>query len=295
MRRTILPSVIACSLACATAWPQGALAAAASTSMASHAGAAESVPDPADEERVGRVFVDADGLGEAGPVLAGRSTKVAEDALKAESVRLTDAPAGPELRITLSFRDAGGYEASYEIVYDNEVIDDGTGGFECQLCTEDELIEKVEALAKQVSPKLVVPKDPEPEETDGGGIEPEGGGGQEGSGGSGPVDNGEVTEPNRGLRAGGITLVVTGGLAAVSGIVLLVRKPTLVTEDDPTGDVLDTRPMGGIVLGGALVLMGVGGALWGVYAKQKKAQGKSVALSPWLGPGTGGLGVSGRF
>ncbi len=295
MRRTILPTVIACSLACATAWPQGALAAAASTSAASGAEATESVPDP-DEERVGRVFVEADGLGEAGPVLAGRSTKVAEEALTAESVTLTDAPAGPELRITLSFRDAGGYQASYEIVYDNEVIEDGTGGFECQLCTEDELIEKVEALAKQVSPKLVVPKEPEPEGEGGGGIEPNGGGGESNT--TQPPDDGEVDPPSKGLRAGGIALVVTGGLVAVGGVVLLVLPPSEV--DEPSGDqqVVNTRPLGGLALGGGLVLAAVGATMWGIYAKRKKDSGakeKSVVVVPWLDRGAAGVGVTGRF
>lgn len=304
MRCFALPSILACSLALA-AVPQGALAAAPSKGKAAHKkkgkkpaddGGAE-VPEPAagDAERVGRVFIDADGLGDAGPVLAGRTTRLVEGAFEAEKVTLTDAPAGPELRVTLSYRDSGGYQVAYEIDYNGAAIEDGSGSFECQLCTEDELIEKVEALARQVAPKMMVPKkpeeDPKPEDKPDPEIVPDNGGAQA------PVVD---EDPGKLRRMGkaGVGFLVVGGLTTVSGIVLAaITPPELEIEPAGVPEVRGTRQAGYGVLAGGVVMVVVGAVLLGVDRKRAKrrASQANVSLDPWFHRDGGGLGVSGRF
>ncbi|MCX4240017.1 hypothetical protein [Paraliomyxa miuraensis] len=308
MRASSLPTVVVCSLALALGLPVGGASAfAPGKSKKGDAAAkdpvrdsgADPVSEPAKVDgapRQGRLFVDADALGEGGPVLAGRAMKVGLAGLESQAVTITDAPAGPELRVVLSLRDAGGYRVEYEIVYDGDVIKDGTGGFDCQLCTEDELVEKVEALAVQVAPKLVVPK-PEPEPGPGPGpkIEPDPGPDPEG-----PKDPIEDVEPGGlgGKGKAGVALVVMGSLGVGTGVPLLIRKPT-ISEDDPTR--LDTtRPVGGGVLGLGAVLVVVGAVLLASDRKQAKAKqaskGKATAVvHPWVGIDRGGIGLTGRF
>lgn len=314
MRCFALSSILACSLVLATV-PQGALAAAptkaktAKKKKGKDPGAespAGEVPEPGpgDSQRVGRIFIDANGLGDAGPVLAGRTTRVAEGAFEAESVKLTDAPAGPELRVTLRFRDSGGYQAEYEIVYDGDVIEDGSGSFECQLCTEDELVEKVEALARQVAPKMMVPKEPEEEPDPKEDPDPKGD-----PDGKGPQDPIGDENPGRLEKMGkaGVGLLVVGGLASVAGVVLLARHSTGFEAGDPNADkILSTHQPGGGVLGGGLGLVIVGAVLLGIDRKRaKKNQSTSdssgpspkveASVHPWFGGRGGGLGVTGRF
>lgn len=308
-------SVLACSLAFALGLPGSALAAAPGKSKSSKStkDPADAGADPGDPSvpppehdgppRIGRVFVDADGIGAGGPVVAGRAMRAAEGGLVAQAVTITDAPAGPELRVKLSERDAGGYRVEYEIIYDGKTITNGTGGFDCQLCTEDELIEKVEALAIQVAPKLVVPRaevGPGPGPGPGPDVkDPDDGGGSDTGGGSDPIVD---EDPNAlGVKGkAGIGLLVVGGLGVISGVVLVVLPPL---EEFPTGHenaayVKSTRPPGWGVLGVGVGAAVVGAVLLGLDRKQAKrrAAGKAEArVHPWLGPDGAGVGVVGRF
>jgi len=316
MRPTPLRSVLACSLALALGVPSSsALAAAPSKSSKSKPGKSgkgdddvaekdsgdSKVPPPPGDgpPRIGRLYVDADGLGSAGPVIAGRAMRAGTTGLQGQSVEITDAPAGPELRIKLSVRDAGGYRVEYEIIYDGKTTKDGTGGFDCQLCTEDELVEKVEALAIQVAPKLFVPEpESDPDPTDPDVTDPD----ERGNGNGGHSDPDPITDedPNalRGMGKAGIGLLVVGGLGAITGVSLLVVKPKGFPVGDQADKVRSTHPPGWVVLGvgaGALV---VGAVLLGVdrkRAKKRAANKAGALLHPWLGPQGAGLGVVGRF
>lgn len=316
--RVISRSVLACSLAFALGLPGSALAAAPSKSKSSKPTTAakgeETVKDPGDPSvppvthdgapRIGRVWVDAEGIGAGGPVVAGRAMRAGRGGLESQAVTITDAPAGPELRVKLSERDAGGYRVEYEIIYDGKTIKNGTGGFDCQLCTEDELIEKVEALAVQVAPKMVVPQaeadpgpgpgpGPGPDEKDPDEKDPDE------IGGSDPiVDENPNALGTKGKA--GIGLLVVGGLGVLTGVVLVVLPPL---EEFPTGHenaayIKSTRPPGWGVLGGGVAAAVVGAVLLGLDRKQAKrrAAGKTEArVHPWFGPNGAGVGVVGRF
>lgn len=309
MRALALPSILACSLALATV-PHSALAAAPSKGKSTKkkgkgkpaveqpaGGGGSDVPEPdaGASERVGRVFIDANGLGDAGPVLAGRMTRVAEGAFKAESVTLTDAPAGPELQVTLAYRDDGGYAVRYEIVYDGDVVEDGSGSFDCQLCTEDELVEKVEALARQVAPKMMVPQ--EPEEVPDVVIPPDDGGSDTGE----PTDPTQDEDPGKLTKMGkaGVGLLVSGGISTIAGIVLVaVPRPEPAIEINGVPRVGATREVGYGALGVGVALVVTGAVLVGIdrkRAKRRAAQSASVSVRPWFQPDGAGLGVSGRF
>ncbi|MCA9708826.1 MAG: hypothetical protein KDK70_23480 [Myxococcales bacterium] len=217
----------------------------------------------------------------------------------------TDAPAGPELRVEIRYRDSGGYQVEYEIVYDGDTVDDGRGSFECQLCTEDELIEKVEALAKQVAPKMVVPQE------DDGPLDPEIDIGPEVDGGNGGHGTGDPTggdeEPGKlqGMGKAGIGLLVVGGAAAITGVGLLIRgeKPYDVDNEKAT-NLATTVPHGAGLLAGGGALLIVGAVLLGIDRKRAKERRAAAArskgapeavLHPWLSPQGGGVGVTGRF
>ena len=303
MRASPFHSIVACSLVLALGLPSGASAFAPSKKgeASTKDGSADPVPEPASVDgppRVGRIYVDADALGDAGPVLAGRAMKVAEDGLQGQAVKITDAPAGPELRVVLSLRDSGGYRVEYEIVYDGEIVRDGTGGFDCQLCTEDELVEKVEALAVQVAPKLVVPE-PEVEQDLGPGdvTDPHGGGTGDDGGGGGTQD--PIRDEETGVlgKRGkiGVALLVVGVVGAGASVPFVVREPTEL-EDDPTR-VRNSRPLGGAALGAGMAVAVVGAVLLALdlRASKNKRSESAAVVHPWVGVGSGGLGVVGRF
>lgn len=295
MRSLGLRSVLVCSLALPVGLPARAWA---STSVvAPHAMvAAGTVPDA---PRTGRVYVDATALGEVGPLLAGEATKRAGACLVTEGVTFTDSPAGPELRIMITPGETTGYSIAYEIVYDGKVVEDGSGASDCQLCTEDELLDRVDAIATEQAPKMVEPApevevvDPDPDP------DPD------------PVQDDEP-KPMGGMGKAGIGLLVAGGLSVVAGTVLVIRKPENFPAGDPNADKIETtRPTGGILLGGGVALAVTGAVLLALDIKRRKrAQddaGPSVAepspaqarmrprLSPWLSPQGAGLGVFGRF
>lgn len=329
MRSTPFRSLLAGSLVLALGLPGGALAAPGSKSKSAKSakgdGAAKdpgkgavtekdpgdpSVPPPANDgpPRIGRVFVDASGLGDAGPVIGGRATLIGKGALQDQGVTHTDAPAGPELQVTLKERDAGGYRVDYVIVYDGKPTKNGSGGFDCQLCTEDELVEKVEALVIQVAPKMVVPKDePDQGTGDGGGDvkDPDDGNG----GGSGHGNDPDpITDEDpgrlRGMGKAGVGLLVVGGIGAITGITLVVLPPTSFPTGDPNAaNLRTTRPPGFGVLGGGVAVLVVGAVLLGLDRKQAKrraaaglpAKRSQALVHPWLGPEGAGVGVVGRF
>jgi hypothetical protein len=323
MRSTPFRSVLAGSLVLALGLPGGAVAAAPGSKSKSKSSKGEavakdpgkgsqtekdpgdpSVPPPEHEgpPRVGRVFVDAGGLGDAGPVIGGRATLVGKGALQGQGVGHTDAPAGPELQVTLKERDAGGYRVDYVIVYDGTPVKNGAGGFDCQLCTEDELIEKVEALAIQVAPKMVVPV-AEPDDGPGPGPDvgdPDGGNGTDPDGGNGNGNgNGNDEDPNalRGMGKAGVALLVVGGLGVVSGVPLLIIDPIPVKNDpERATKAWNTKPLGGAVLGIGVAVLVTGAVLLALDRKQAKARRKSVTMvHPWLGPNGVGVGMVGRF
>jgi hypothetical protein len=310
---------LACFLALALGWPSSAAAWAPSKAPSSKPKGDKgdkgkgTEKDPGDSSvpaapvdsppRIGRIYVDADGLGSAGPVVGGRAMRAGRGSLEAQGVQITDAPAGPELRVVLTERSSGGYRVSYEIIYDGKTVKDGTGGFDCQLCTEDELVEKVEALAIQVAPKLVVPApekdpgpgpgpDPDPDPDPDLGPDPDG------------RDPGPAVQDDPGRLGGkgkaGVALLVMGGVGAITGVSLVAIKPSPV-EGDPreATKVESTRPVGGAVLGVGAAMVIVGAVLLGIdrkQAKRKASKTKAAAMvHPWFGPGAGGLGIHGRF
>ncbi|MEX1361709.1 MAG: hypothetical protein AB1Z98_01175 [Nannocystaceae bacterium] len=292
MRHFGLRSLVACSLALTVGVPTRALASAEVPPPSTPQSA--DGPRASEAERVGRLYVDATALGETGPLLAGDATKRASECLVGEGVTLTDAPAGPELRIVVTPGEATGYDIAYEIVYDGEVIEDGAGASSCPLCTERELLDRIDAIAIEQAPKMVVPAPevivPEPEPDPG--LE--------------PVED----EPPRKLEAMGIagaSLLGAGVLTLAAGTVLVIRQPTNFPAGDPNADKIETtRPTGGILLGGGAVLAITGAVLLAIDLKRRKRSeddaGPSVVepkaearVRPWFGRHGAGLGVAGRF
>ncbi|MCH9685602.1 MAG: hypothetical protein K0V04_29495 [Deltaproteobacteria bacterium] len=258
----------------------------------------EPTPVPSDRSpRQGRVFVEAQDLGDSGPALAGRANRAAADSIVAAGVAHTDAPAGPELRIVLSARDDGGYRLDYQIVYEGKPVDQGQGSSECQLCTENELIAHVEALSREVAPHLIVP---EPEPVDPPKDDPPVVVGPA-VGGTDDVDR----PPLKALGKAGIGVLVVGVVAAGVGAGLVIRKPQHFREPSRATELTTTRPIGWAMLGSGVAVAVVGGVMLAVDLRRNKSKNTAAesspepkaeaALHPWVGAGSGGLSLRGRF
>ncbi len=97
------------------------------------------------------------------------------------------------------------------------------------------------------------------------------------------------------LEVSGITLMIVGGIATIPGVVLVVRKPTIIVDDpERVGERINTRPLGGLVLATGGTLLVTGAVLFGIGRGRAKRE-RAVALHPWFEIGGGGLGLSGRF
>lgn len=319
MRSTPFRSLLAGSLVLALGLPGGALAAPGSKSKSAKSAKGDaaakdpgkgtekdpgdpSVPPPAYDgpPRIGRVFVDASGLGDAGPVIGGRATLIGKGALQDQGVTYTDVPAGPELQVTLRERDAGGYRVDYVIVYDGKPTKNGSGGFDCQLCTEDELVEKVEALVIQVAPKMVVPEEEpegeEPDRTDPDSTRPDDTIGPK----TDPLTDEDPSRLGPKGKAG-IGLLVVGGVGVLTGVVL-VALPDWEGKNGTrdASKLFNAKNPGYGVLGGGAAFLIVGAVLLGLdraQAKRRAGTKKEARLHPhpWFGPQGAGLGVTGRF
>ncbi len=245
----------------------------------------------------GRVFVEAKGLNDdGGAVLAGRANRAADEAIVAAGVEPTSAAAGPELRIVIWPRDEGGYRVEYEIVYDGSPVEDGTGSSECQLCSDQELIEHIRSLASDASPRLTVPRQPPDTPPP---VEPDPPQGPE----EPPI---ETPAPWGAMGKTGLALVIVGVVATGAGIGLGIRQPQHF--DDPTRatELTTTRPVGWALLGGGVAVAVTGGILLGLDRRRARAEAAppehatatpkvEAALHPWFGPGSGGVGLRGRF
>jgi len=201
----------------------------------------------------------------------------------------------PTLRIVVRELDGDepGYVASFE-------LRDAAGApladrteLECPLCTETELVARVEEQLDAVIELLRESHEqPEPEPTD------------DPNQALAPGPSEQPTEPTdqppppvrqrAGMLGTGITLLVVGGGAIGAGVGLAVPEPK-VDEDNPL-DLITTRPIGYAVLAGGIAVAVTGAVLTALAVERRRhATRSSASLTPYFDRGRAGLVVGWRF
>ncbi|MEM9460923.1 MAG: hypothetical protein AAGF11_42560 [Myxococcota bacterium] len=111
-------------------------------------------------------------------------------------------------------------------------------------------------------------------------------------------------QPLAAMGKAGVGLLVVGGVVVNAGVALLIRQPTYFPRDDPQATYLTTtRPAGWALLGSGVATVVVGAVLLGVERSRARSRSNRVARSrrravvahPWVAPGSGGVGLLGRF
>jgi hypothetical protein len=242
-------------------------------------------PDPA-SPRHASVDIDTSDIGTEGPVIKRRTRERTDVVLRAAGVL----PGRPDARdpvIHIDIDELVGTEPGYQcevwISRDDEVLGERRR-VECTLCTESEIVQRVETtVAEMVAQLPAVADEPapatsEPSEPSPGAVPPT------------PSDD----DPSPRLRAlgkAGAALVAVGAAGAITGGVL-VALPPKVDVDDPLYEV-SYRPPGIATLaaGGAVLVAGV----VMLVVDRRRARDRTTALVPTLGPGAAGVSVVGRF
>ena len=257
---------------------------AATLSLSLAAAPANAAPASDVETVEARLQIDTSQSGGSPAVLARRLEERANIVLRHAKILPGDEG---DVGLRIVVREIGGDEPGYLIRFElraangASVMDDEL--VECELCTETELVARVETeLQSLVATIREVSSEPTPsedEDKDPATVEP-------------PPSDGRAAKGSAGLLAGGIAGLVLGGSSLAAGIGLAIPAPK-VAEDDPL-DLITTRPVGyGLIAGGVVVAV-VGGALIGLAVKRRRAQAP-VSIVPDITRGYAGVSVGWRL
>lgn len=246
------------------------------------------------EPRHASVEIDTSDIGEEGPVIKRRTRERTDVVLRAAGVL----PARPDAGDPVIFVDVNeltgaspGYECEVWISHLGRVVGERRR-VECTLCTESEIVQRVESTVGELVPLLPAeaeaeaePTDPPPTEETTPPTE---------TSGSDPTTTTETDGDRKGLGGmgkAGIGLIAVGVAGAAAGAVM-VALPPKVDQDDPLYEIT-YRPPGyaTLAVGGAALVTGI--VL--LVVDRRRARTRTTALVPTLGPSTAGLSWSGRF
>jgi len=265
------------------------------TALAQPVAAAEPAPAPAGapaepepgatEPRYATVEIDTSDIGEEGPVIKRRSRERTDVVLRAAGVLPGRPDAGdPVIRIDvdeLTGPDPG-YLCEVWIDHRGEVLGERRR-VECTLCTESEIVQRVEATVTELVAQLPVDdptqgSDPAPPPASSAASEP-------------ASPSADRRAPMGTLGKAGAALVAVG-VAGVGVGAVLVAMPPVVDQDDPLYETT-YRPPGAIVLGTGAAVLAAGVAM--LVVDRRRARSRRTALVPTAGPTGAGLQWSGRF
>jgi hypothetical protein len=178
--------------------------------------------------------------------------------------------------------DDPGYAVSFELrAADGSSISEPTR-VECSLCTETELVARVEAELATVVATLRELGDSEPEVSSN---EPP------------PEQRPEQPEPtppaptHAGMLAGGISLLVVGAGSLGAGVGLAIPEPK-IDEQNPL-DLITTRPVGYALIAGGIAVAATGAVLTALAVKHRRQARWSLA--PLLDRTHAGVVMGWRF
>lgn len=246
--------------------------------------AVQEAAEPEASERRADLIIDTSRVGEAGPVIKRRIEERGGIVLREAGV--LPAEDGRDPRISVSVEELRGEDPGYVfelfIEQDGEVVGERRR-VECTLCTESEIVARVEdtlatALAELPEPASEPASLPPPELAEA----PSEGSGSASA--SGPRDRTGLGTKGK----AGVGLLVAGVVGMGAGVGLVVPSPRVRRSDPRT--VTDTRPPGIAVLASGAAVAVVGAVLLGLDRRQRRS---TVAVLPW--PGHAGASVMLRF
>jgi hypothetical protein len=262
--------------------------------VASSALAAE--PDAASPElRHASVEIDTSEVGEEGPVIKRRIRERTDVVLRAAGVL----PARPDEGDPVIFVEVDeltgtepGYQCEVWISHLGKVVGERRR-VECTLCTESEIVQRVETTVGELVPLLpsegdVEPTDSSPTVTPPTETETE-------TDGSTTTTTTPTDDARRkglgGLGKAGVALIAVGVAGAAAGAVM-VALPPKVDPDDPLFETTYRPPgIATLAAGGAALVTGV--VL--LVVDRRRARPRTTALVPILTPTTAALTWSARF
>jgi hypothetical protein len=192
-----------------------------------------------------------------------------------------------DVAIEITVRELRGDEPGYAVTFELRDADgrglDKPAKVDCSLCTETELVARVESeLATVVGNLRELEAKPEATSSDPSTIDPQ----------LEPPAPDPTPPPTRaGMLAGGITLVVVGTASLGTGVGLAVPEPR-VDEDNPL-DLITTRPVGYALLAGGFVVAATGAVLTAIAIKHRRQARWSIA--PVVDRTRAGLVLGWRF
>jgi hypothetical protein len=227
-----------------------------------------------------RLEIDTTAAGNGAQVLHRRIDERANIALRQAKVLPGDRD---DVALRIIVRELDGDEPGYAVTFELRADDgsplDEPRIVECSLCTETELVARVEAelemeiraLREIDTPSPATNPAPQPESTP----EPEP-----------PPPRGHA-----GMLAGGITLLVGGGGAIGAGVGLSIPGPK-IDQDNPL-DLITTRPVGYALLACGVVAAATGAVLTAIAVERRRQLRWSMA--PFGDRSRAGLMITGRY
>lgn len=241
-----------------------------------------------DEPIEARLEIDTSEAGSAGDVLRRRIEERANIVLRHAKILPGDRD---DVALTVTVDEIEGDEPGYAVRFelrrgDGSMIDAPTE-VECRLCTETELVARVEAELAAIAEALrelddeaqaietpIEAKTPEP-----------------------PAPTAQPPEPrgSAGMLGGGITLLIAGTGLLGAGVGLAIPEPR-VDQANPL-DLITTRPIGYGLLAGGVVLATTGAVLTAIAIKRRRPSRSSaqVSIVPFGGRTHAGLILGMRF
>lgn len=254
-----------------------------------HARAAAPAPERADGVVRAALAIDTSALGAAAEGVKERIRVRGEAQLREEDVLPAKSAADPVITIAVEpLGNEPGYRCRFAVRQGDAVVAGTEGTTLCQLCTEDELVDHVDAAIERVVPQI--PASTPISST------PAGGTGE-------PIAPPPVPTPElRGLGKGGLALAIVGGVGVGVGVGLAARQvPAGEPEPGPLrigGITLASISVGMLVAGLAMVAVDLRrnqkerGAATHAKAARRPAAWR---VSPTAGRTSAGLVVHGRF
>jgi hypothetical protein len=178
--------------------------------------------------------------------------------------------------------DAPGYAVTFTLTASDGSAAEQPIEISCSLCTETELVARVEAELDPLIPTLrelsqvPVPDVPEPTPPD---PDPE-------------PDTDPPLHPKPGMFAGGITLLVVG-VGSLAGGVALAIPPPKIDQEHPL-DLITTRPIGYAMLATGVALATTGAVLTALAIDRRRRPAR-LSVAPFGDRGRAGIVVGGRF
>lgn len=237
------------------------------------ASSALAAPTPDPEPVEARLEIDTSAAGSGADVLHRRIDERANIVLRHAKVLPGD-HSDPALMV--SVREVVGDEPGYVVIFELRAADgsalDEPAELECSLCTETELVTRVETELEPMLEALRALADTqsEPEQTE----DPD-----PTSPAPPPEDRPARVEPgprgHTGQLAGGITLLALGAGSLGAAVGLIVPEPK-IDPDEPL-DLITTRPVGYTLLAGGVALAATGAVLTAIAVRKRRQTQWSAA------------------